>query len=43
MSVNIRFFNKFFYVQKYYDCTDEKYILRFWILGFYFDTGKNVL
>lgn len=43
MSGNIRFFNRFFYVQKYYDCTDEKYILRFWILGFYFDTGKNVL
>ena len=41
MSGNIRFFNKVFYVQKHYDCYVERYILRFWILGFYFDTGEN--
>jgi hypothetical protein len=43
MGGNIRFFNRFFYVQRYFDYSVEKYIWRFWILGFYFDTGENVL
>jgi hypothetical protein len=38
---NIKYFNKIFYVQRYYDVTIEEYIWRFWILGFYFDTGKD--
>jgi hypothetical protein len=32
--------NKFFYIQKYYCDYYEKFIFRFWILGFYFDNGK---
>jgi hypothetical protein len=38
---NIKYFNRFFYVNKYYDVTIDEYIWRFWLLGFYFDTGKN--
>jgi hypothetical protein len=38
---SVKYFNKWFYIQKYYDCFDdddhEKYIWRFWILGFYFE------
>ena len=36
-----RLFNRIFYFQKYYDIFDERYIWRFWIIGFYFDTGKS--
>jgi len=36
--------NRFFYIKKHFDCCEEKYIWRFWIFGFYFDTcGKWVI
>ena len=38
MPLNTRFFNKIFYIQRYYDIYIEKYIWRFWILGLYFET-----
>jgi|OM-RGC.v1.031712125 hypothetical protein len=37
---NTRFFNKWLYIQRYYDIYDEAHFWRFWILGFYFDTEK---
>ena len=36
------FFNKWLYVQRYYDGWNDVYYWRFWILGFYFDTDKNL-
>ena len=30
-----------FKIQKYYDIFNEEYIWRFWVLGFYFSTGKK--
>ena len=43
MSENPIFFNKVFYIQKYYDVYNEVYFYRFWMLGLYFDTDKNSL
>jgi len=37
------FFNRIFYVQKYWDIFNQVYFWRFWILGFYFTTDKNKL
>ncbi len=39
MFGNTRFFNRIFYIQRYYDIFIEKYIWRFWILGLYFEMG----
>jgi hypothetical protein len=38
---NTRFFNKVFYIQKYYDYVNECVFWRFWFFGYYFDTDKN--
>ena len=38
MVVNARFFNRIFYIQRYYDYVDNVRFWRFWILGFYFNT-----
>ena len=38
---NTRFFNKIFYIQKYYTPFEYKPFWRFWILGFYFDTNTK--
>ena len=35
------FFNRLFYIQRYYDFYNSVYFWRFWFLGFYFDTDKN--
>ena len=43
MTGNTKYFNKWLYVQKYYDLHNEVYFWRFWIIGFYFDTDKNYL
>ena len=43
MRGNTKFFNKIFYIQRYFDDYYEEWIWRFWILGFYFDTGSNDL
>jgi hypothetical protein len=37
MSGNTKFFNRIFYIQKYYDIFRERHIWRFWILGYYFE------
>ena len=36
------FFNKWLYLQRYYDGFNDVYFWRFWILGFYFDNDKNL-
>ena len=41
MPDNTLFFNRIFYIQRYYDIFELEYIWRFWIIGFYFDTGKS--
>lgn len=42
MKNNTLFFNKYFYIQRYFDYTNpDKPIWRFWILGYYFDTSKK--
>jgi len=43
LNGNTRYFNKVFYVQRYYDLPNEEFIWRFWIVGFYFDTGKKYI
>jgi hypothetical protein len=43
MGGNTKYFNRWLYVQKYYDIYNGVYFWRFWILGFYFDTDKNSL
>jgi hypothetical protein len=43
MVGNTKYFNKWLYVQKYYDIYNEVYFWRFWVIGFYFDTDKNSL
>ena len=43
MSGKPIFFNKVFYIQKYYDVYNEVYFYRFWMFGLYFDTDKNSL
>lgn len=35
------FFNRVFYIQRYYDVFNGVYFWRFWLLGMYFDTDKN--
>jgi len=42
MSGNTKFFNRVFYIQKYYDVYSEKHIWHFWIVGLYFDTGAKL-
>ena len=43
MSGNIKFFNKWLYIQRYYDIYNDVYFWRFWVFGQYFDTDKNKL
>ena len=43
MSGNIKFFNKWLYIQRYYDIYNGVYFWRFWVFGQYFDTDKNKL
>ena len=41
MKHNVRFSNKVFYIQKYYDDFDGNYFWRYWIFGFYFTSKKK--
>jgi len=41
MKQNVRFFNKIFYIQRYYDTFEDCRFWRFWVCGYYFDTDKN--
>lgn len=43
MSGNTKFFNRIFYIQKYYNAFPETHFWRFWVFGYYFDTEKNSL
>lgn len=37
MFGNTKFFNKIFYIQRYYCIFDELYFWRFWIIGYYIE------